>query len=210
MRSSTAFALLLSLASLWGCSSPTLTAPALPRVDLQSYNKLGLVRFESNSSATINAQATREFELHVQSAQPSARIVELGSRESLLAAVGSRELDANALRRIGKKYGVDAIFVGSLSYSEPTPEGRITDGPQPKVGARVELRGDISYTLMETRSGDSVWTRSAWAHRPLGMEKVSAERGTSGAMRNSSNPREEMVPSLVYRVTTDFRSSVMQ
>ena len=202
MRWSTTFALLRSLATLWGCSSQPVTASVLPRVDVQSYGKLGLVSFASNSDPTINAQVTREFESNVRAAQPGTRMVELGSRESLLAAVGCRELDAQALRKIGAKYGVDAIIVGNLNYSEPKAEVI-----QPEDGARVKLRGDIAYTLMETRTGDSVWSSLAWASRPLGRVKVAAEQGMSGAMRGPSNPRAEMVASLVYDLTGDFRPS---
>lgn len=206
MRLSTMFALLLPLATLWGCASQPATVTMLPRVDLQGY-KLGLVNFASNSDATINAQATREFESHLQTAQPGARIVELGSRETLLAAVDSRELDAKALRKIGRKYGVDAIIVGNLNYSEPKTDVKASDVAQPEGGARAELRGDIAYTLMETRTGDSVWSNSAWARRPLGRVKVSAEQGANGAMRGASNARVEMLPSLVYDLTEDFRPS---
>jgi hypothetical protein len=56
-----------------------------------------------------------------------------------------------------------------------------------------------------------MWSSSAWARRQLGRVNVSAEQGVSGGMRGSSNPREEMVPSLVYHLTEDFRpSSVRQ
>jgi hypothetical protein len=211
MRSSTKFALLLSLALLWGCSSQTVTVPVPPRVDLQGFGTLGLVEFSSNATPSINAQTTREFGTHIHAAQPGTRIVKLGSRESLLAAVGRRELDAQALRKIGEKYGVEAIFVGSLSYSEPKTEVKITDVSKLEGGVRVELRGDINIELMETRSGASMWSSSAWARRQLGRVSVSAEQGVSGGMRGSSNPREEMVPSLVYHLTEDFRpSSVRQ
>jgi hypothetical protein len=199
MRLSTAFALLLSLATLWGCSSQPAAVPLLPRVDVQGYGKLGLVHFASNSDAAINALVTSEFESHLQAAQPGARIVELGSRESLLAAVGSRELDARALRKIGRKYAVDAIIVGNVNYSEPKTEMQVADVAQPE-GA---LRGDIAYTLIETRSGDSVWRSSARAGRPFVRAKVSAEQG--GPTRGASNPREALVSSLVYDLTEDFR-----
>ena len=56
MRSFTRFALLLSLATLWGCSS-TVTVPVPPRVDLQGFGTVGLLDFASNSNATINAQS---------------------------------------------------------------------------------------------------------------------------------------------------------
>src|SRR5512134_984317 len=156
MRLSTTFTLLLSLAALWGCAARPFAAAIPPRVDLQGYAALGVVEFASNGNSGINARTTREFESHIQSAQPGTRLVDLGNREALLAAVGSEQLDAIALRRIGKKYGVDAIFVGSLNYSEPKSDAAVGDG----TSGSGEVRADIAYTLMETRSGDSVWSNS--------------------------------------------------
>jgi hypothetical protein len=205
MRWSTPFALLLSLTALWGCSSSRLFAPAAvpPRVNLQGYGALGLVEFASNSETVIGAQTTREFESHIQSAQPGARFIDLGSRESLLAAVGAQQLDARALRRIGRKYGVDAIFIGKLNYSEP--KALAADSAAAPAEAGAELRGDIVYTLMETRTGDSVWRNSASERRPLSRMKVAAAQGT----HDVANPHQAMVPALVYRVTEDFRPSVV-
>lgn len=202
-------ALLSSIAMLWGCSS-TVTVPVPPRVDLQGFGALGLVDFSSNASASIDARTTREFESHIHAAQPGTRIVELGSRESLLAAVGSRTLDTQALRRIGRKYGVEAIFVGTLNYSEPVIEAEVTDVARLQGGVRAELRGDINLNLMETRSGVNMWSSSARARRQIGRVNVSAEQGVSGQLRGSSNPREEMVPALVYHLTEDFRPSTMR
>ena len=180
-----------------------------PRMQLQGYGTLGLMEFDSNAHPAINAQTTREFESHVHSAQPGTRIVELGSREQLLASVGSRQLDALALRKIGEKYGVDAIFVGSVTYSEPKTDVLVTDMSRLEGGVKVEVRGDISSKLVETRSGASVWSSSAWARRSLGKVNVSAEQGVTGAMR-SGNPREEMVPTLVFHLTEDFRPSTVR
>ena len=168
-------AVLLSLAALWGCSH-TVTVPVPPRVDLQGFGTLGLVDFESNATPSINAQTTREFGTHIHAAQPGTRIVKLGSRESLLAAVGRRELDAQAMRKIREKYGVEAIFVGSLNYSEPKTDVRITDVVKLEGGMRVDLRGDINIELVETRTGASMWSSSAWARRELGRINVSAEQ----------------------------------
>jgi hypothetical protein len=207
MRLFTRFALLLSLAALWGCASQTVPVAVPPRVDLQGYRALGLVDFESNYNPSINTRTTREFESHVRAAQPGTRIVDLGGRESLLAAVGSREFDALALRKIGQRYGVDAIFVGYLSYSEPKTEAKTTDVAQPEGDVQAELRGDISFELMETRTGTSLWSSSASARRPIDRMNVSVAAGMNGAMRGPSNPREAMVPSLVYDLTDDFRSS---
>lgn len=205
MRKSTKLVLLLSIAMLWGCSH-TVVVTVPPRMELHGYATLGIVEFTSNSDPAINAQTTREFQAHIHAAQPGTRILELGSREEMLAAVGGRQLDADALKKIGEKYRVDAIFVGNIAYSDPKTNVKITDSTRLEGGVRVEIRGDISGRLVETRSGASVWSSSAWARRPVGSLSVSADQGVSGSMRNS-NPREEMVPTLVYHLTQDFRAS---
>jgi hypothetical protein len=209
MRPSTRFAMLLSALLLWGCSN-TVLVPVPPRVDLQSYGTLGIVEFTSNSVPTINGHATREFQAHIHAAQPGTRIVELGTREELMAAVGARQLDAAAWRRIGDKYGVNAIFIGNIAYSDPRTNVKVNDSNKLEGGVRIDVRGDISSRLVETRSGANVWSSSAWAQRPLGSVNMSAEQGISGGMR-AGNAREEMVPTLVRHLTQDFRpSSVRQ
>jgi len=175
-------------------------------MDLKSFGTLGIVEFTSNADAAINARATRELQAHIHSAQPGTRLLELGSREAVLAAVGARQLDAGALKMIGQKYGVEAVFVGDIAYSEPTTDVKITDITKFEGRMRTEVRGDISIRLVETRTGASVWSSSAWAKRQVGGVNVSAEHGVSGSMRNS-DPREEMVPALVYHLTQDFRPS---
>jgi len=196
-------AVLLSVVLLAACSH-TVMVPVPPRVDLKGYGTLGIIDFGSNGERSTAGQATRHFQEQVQAAQPGTRIVELGSRDAVLAAVGSRELDPAALRKIGEKYGVAAVFVGDLVYSEPRTDIKITDISKLEGGVRAEMRGDLSGRLVETSSGASVWTRSASARRELGALSVSAERGVSGGM-SKSDPREEMLPALVYQLTHDFR-----
>jgi len=206
MRMYAGFTLLLSLAMLWGCSSSTVLVSVPPRMDLKSYGTLGIVEFGSNSDGAINVHATRQFQQQIQAAQPGTRFIELGNREAVLAAVGGRQLDVDALRRIGEKYGVAAIFLGDIAYSEPRTDVKVTDLTKLEGGMRTEIKGDISSRLVETRTGASVWSNSAWARRQIGRLSVSAEQGVSGGL-SKSNPREEMVPALVYQLTHDFRAS---
>lgn len=209
MRRTAGFTLLLSLAMLWGCSRTVLVAVP-PRVDLTSYGTLGIVEFASNSDLAINAHATRKFQEQIQAAQPGTRFIELGNREALLAAVEGRQLDADALRKIGEKHGVAAIFLGDIAYSEPRTDIKLSDVTRLEGGARTEIRADISSRLVESRTGASVWSSSAWARRQVGRVSVSAERGVR-AEASKSNPRQEMIPALVYQLTHDFRpSSVRQ
>lgn len=196
--------LVMSLIVLSGCSRTVLvTVP--PRMDLRGYETLGIIEFTSNSDPAINTRATRQFQEHVQAAQPGTRFVELGNRETVLAATRS-ELDVTALRKIGAKYGVAAVFVGDIAYSDTNTKITVTDITKLEGGVRTEVRGDISSRLLETRTGASVWSSSAWARRPTGRVDVSMEEGVSAEM-NNADPRQAMLPKLVYHLTQDFRSS---
>jgi hypothetical protein len=209
MRTYAPITLLLLLALLSGCSSTKLVSVP-PRMDLRTYATVGIVEFASNSERAVNAHATRQFQEQVQAAQPGTRFIDLGDRQTLLAAVGGRQLDVDALKKIGEKYGVAAVFLGDIAYSEPRTDVKIADLQKLEGGVRTEVRGDISSRLMETATGASVWSSSAWARRQLGGVNVSAEHGVSGSV-SKSNPRDEMVPALVYQLTHDFRpSSVRQ
>ena len=200
--------LMLSLTVL-GCSSTVLVSVP-PRVDLSSYGTLGIVEFASDPDHAASARATRHFQEQVQAAQPGTRFIELGSREEVLAAVGGNQLDPETLRAIGDRYGVAAIFLGEISYSEPKADVQIRDLAKLEGGVRAEIRGEVFSKLVETGTGASVWRNSAWVKRQTGSLRVSAENGVSGAM-SKSNPREEMIPALIYHLTGDFRpSSVRQ
>jgi hypothetical protein len=202
--------LLAALAALPGCSGTVLVSVP-PRVELRSYGTLGIVQFASNSDGAIDVLATRQFQEQVQAAQPGTRFVELGSRQALLGAVGAAQLDADAARKIGAKFGVAAIFLGEIVYAEPKADVKVTDLARLDGAVRAEVRGDISARLIEVASGASVWSSSAWARRQIGGVRVSADQGISGSVSSNADPRRDMVPALVYQLTHDFRpSSVRQ
>lgn len=199
----------LLLVILWGCSK-TVVVPVPPVVELNRYGTIGVVAFSSNSEPAISIQATRRFQELIQSAQPGTPFIELGTRDAVLAAVGTRQLDVDAFRKIGEKFGVAAVFVGDLTYGEPRTDVSVSDLSRLEGGARTTIRADISSRLVETRSGASVWSASTWVTRQVGRIRVSAERGVSAKM-NQSNSHAEMVPPLVYEITHDFRpTSVRQ
>lgn len=196
-------AALLTVLMLSACSRTVLVSVP-PRVDLQRYPTLGIVDFASSAERGLGTRAARQLQEQIQSAQPGTRIIELGDREAVLAAVGGTQLDVATYRRIGEKYGVAAVFVGDLAYSQPTVDVKIMDVGKLEGGVRAEVRGDISSRLVETATGASVWSRSAWARRQVGGVNVSGEHGVSGGMRQS-NPREAMLPAMVHELTHDFR-----
>jgi hypothetical protein len=201
-------ALLILSANLLGCGGKTVLVNVPPRMDMKAYDTTGIIEFASNADGAINQHATQQFQQQLQSAQPGTRFIELGTREAVLAAVGSKDLDVDALKKIGRKYGVSAIFYGNIIYSDPTTDIRVTDIAKMQGGVKAEIKGDIFGRLLETRTGASVWSSSAWARRPL-AGVVSDGQGISVAMKNA-NPRYEMVTTLVHHLTGDFRGSTVR
>ncbi len=128
---------------------------------------------------------------------------------AVLEAVGATQLDAEAMTKIGKKYGVSAVFIGDIVYSEPRTDVRVTDITKLQGGLRTEVKGDMSARLMDTRSGAGVWSSSSWAKRQIGAVSVSTRQGVSASL-GDSNPRKEMIPALVFHVTEDFRPKMMR
>ena len=199
-------ALLLSGAVLEGCGGGNyVTVEVPPSVNLLGYDAIGVIEIGSNADSTINRYATDRFQSVVQSAQPGTRLIELGSLGSVLGAVGARELDADAVRRIGARYRVAAVFQGQITYSEPKVNvGGFADLMTAQGSATVQMRGEMFARLFETRTGASVWSNSSWATRQVGGVSVSREHAIEGSVR-SSDPRHDMVGSLVYEVTTGLR-----
>ena len=198
------FAFMLCLALLAGCASKTVLVRVPPQIDMSAYQTTGIVEFTSNADPALGQHAARQFQESVQAAQPGTRFIELGTRDEVLEAIGARQFDAQAIRKIGAKYAVDAVFVGDLIYSEPKFEINVIDPLRMQGAFKAEIKGDISSKLLETKSGASVWSSSAWAKRQLGSVRVSAETGVSGRV-TSSNPRNEMVPDMVHHLTHAFR-----
>jgi len=203
MRRSLACLAVLALAA---CASTTfVTVP--PRLELKSFEPLGIVEFASASGGRASAQATRQFQERIQAAQPGTRFIDLGTAEALLESVASAQFDVEAFRKIGDKYGIAALFIGELAYSEPSADFKMADFSRGAV--RAEIRGELSARLVETRTGASVWTSSAWARREIGSLNVSAQGGVSAHI-GKADPRDEMVRALVHHLTADFRPARVQ
>jgi hypothetical protein len=194
---------------LGACAQPTVLVTVPPRVDLARYSTLGIVDFTSAPERALGERAARQLVEQVQAAQPGTRFIELGDRDTLLASVGSRQLDPRTLKKIGEKHGVAAVFIGELAYTEPTVDVKLTDLTKLEGGVRAEMRGELAARLIETATGASVWSRSTEARRQIGGVRVSADQGVSGGMRGA-NPREAMLPGLVYQLTHDFRATTQR
>jgi hypothetical protein len=199
---------LLATAFLAGCSgSQYVNVDVPPRFNVAGMGPVGLIEFTSNADAAISQYATQQFQQRLLAAQPGTRVVSLGSMDSVLAAVGSSRLDGEAVKKIGKKYEVAGVFYGNVAYGEPAMDVNVKDISSLRGSMHYTMRGDLSGTLVETKSGASIWSRSAWSQRQFGGGAVSKN---SIKVDKSENPRHDMIPGLTQRVTEDFRGSVVR
>ena len=201
---------LLVVAFLTGCGggSQYVNVEVPPRFDVAMLGTVGLIEFTSNADTAVNQYATQQFQQRLLSAQPRARVVELGTMQSVLAAVGSSRLDGEAVRKIGRKYEVAGVFHGNIAYGEPAMDVNVRDISNLRGSMHQTIRGDLYCTFVEAKSGATLWSSSAWSQRQFGGVAVSQNSINVGD--KSENPRHDMIPGLMQRVTEDFRGSVVR
>jgi len=187
----------------FGCASkPKVQVP--PNVDLTRYGTIGIIDFSANSADTHATQATREFIQMVQRAQPGAPILELGSRDKVLAKVGKSELDFEAVRAIGEAYRVDAVFAGDLEVSRVKPKIEIGESFK-SMSASANINGQLDARLMETRAGATVWSRRSTSTANVAQVGVpgGGARPTFGATEQG-DVETGLVGNLVHNLRGDF------
>lgn len=202
-------ALLIAIVVVAGCAQ-RVTVRVPPALDLTGHGVLGVIDFVSNAGAAVNEHATRQFQAAVQAAQPGTRLIELGGEAALLAAIGAGQLDANAFRKIGEKYGVEAVFQGRITYSDPETRVNIRDVARARASARRYIQGDIFAKLVESSSGASIWSNAGWVRQQTGGVSVNGSIGVAVSMKPGENPRYQMVPGLVALVTQDLRPTFVR
>lgn len=193
--------ILALLAVLPACSSKYVWVA--PRLDLQPHSPVGLVTFTiENAQGTLHEVATQRFAEAAFAGQEGIEILELGETETVLAAVGEPEMGPRAAQRIGTEYEVPAVFVGHLVVSDVKPRGVLPPIGGPHVEATVSV--ELTVRLLSTRSGGTLWTRSAAATETVGEIGLSGGRPYFGA----EDPNEaygRLVDHLIEVVTRDLR-----
>ena len=163
------YSLIMTLAILSGCSTPKVLVP--PRVPLGDYGTLGIIVFTSNSTGNLAEHATRKFMEAVQAAQPGVRILELGGEQRVLSAVEHEGLDFEAMRAIGDKWNVDAVFAGHLEVTDVKPNLDFTRLVK-TMSLQADVEASLGTRLIETESGATVWTRGADGRSPVAHVRV--------------------------------------
>lgn len=186
---------------------PPVLAP--PLVELAEMGAIGMIDFAANGHETLAPVASRQFLASVQSAQPGVAVLELGPRESVLAAVGGGALDPETIRAIGEKYELDAILVGELETREVQP--RVSMRELSTLRASAEIEGVLSARIFETRRGATLWTTSAETRAALARVELDPFRGDGDVDANApERVRFAVVRELVSQATADFQPRWVQ
>lgn len=193
--------LLVVLFVATGCASQK--TRVAPRVDLTEFRSVGIVGFGADDDDELAELATRQFLQMLQNAQPDARIVELGSERRVLSEVRRRELDFEAARALGERYGVEAVFAGGLELSRMKP--RVEFGESfSSVNASAHVNGELGARLFETRSGATVWTRNATASADVASIGVPEGGTPTFGAQDPSEVQAGLVRQLVADLRHDF------
>lgn len=174
-----------------------------PLVELREYPVIGLVEFECDASASVGRMTSAQFVEALQYWQPGVRVLELGPEAALLDAVGRDALGFEAVRAIGERYGVAAVFVGAVELGAVTPQLSVARFLQ-SASVGTEIQASLVARLLETGTGATAWTGSSsagaqLAHASLGPSHASFDPGNRDAATAS------LVRDLIDRVTYDFR-----
>jgi hypothetical protein len=199
------FAAALAAALAAACAAPPASPPApvpVAVVDLARVGKLGVLDFAAVGETRLEPEARRAFLAAVRAVQPAAAIVELGPPERVLRMVERERLDADAIRAIGRRYGLDALLVSDFWADTIDPlefmqRARATGGP-------IELEGSLAAQIFETREGTRLWSTSATGREPVTRVRLSAWGMKSVESRHLDEVRQQLVDGLVERATADF------
>ena len=140
----------------------------------------------------------------IQGAQPGVPILELGDSSRVLAAVERDEMGPETVQAIGRRYGVDAVLMGTLETERPRPSFSVNSFVE-SMNASAEIEGVLSARILQTRSGATIWTNAA-----RGKESVAQVRVAQGSLpqfgaRDPEGAESRLVLSLVTVLSNDFK-----
>jgi hypothetical protein len=193
-------ALMLLLA---GCSK-TVTVQLPPRVDLAEWPVIGVVQFSSDTHGKLAESSTQKFIMNLQSAQPGVRLLELGGRDELLQAIAHKEMDPAAIKAIGQKYGVQAVFTGQLSVTEAKPNVSFSRDLS-SASAGASINGKLDAKLQETATGATAWSNGAHGKWSIGGLTLGSGGISDVGYSDPDEKYEEMIRELANVATNDFR-----
>jgi len=200
LRRSTA--LLAAGVALAGCASQLTQVP--PRIDLATYERVGLVRFSADpSKSALGQQATQQFADALLANQSGFELLELGPADSAVARLLSQGDAPAAAQAVGQQKNLTAVFFGQLATTGTKPSGSVSGGGNLSVAGTVSA--ELSVRLLSTSTGGTLWRSSGTASQSVGNVSMSGGRLPSISATDPNAAYAAMVDNLVSQVTHDFR-----
>lgn len=197
---------LLLAVALTACSSKKITVEIPPQINLTTMGTIGVVAFDVQSDEKLPGDITLKMIQHMQAAQPGVPILELGNQANVLREVGFGSLDTEAVKAIGKKYGVDTLLTGTLEVTQSRPDVKFGQDLT-SMSAASYVRGNLNARLRQTRTGATLWSNGATGKWKLaGVDLASGSMPTIG-MSNPEDKYKKMLQDLARVGTDDFRST---
>jgi hypothetical protein len=198
--------LLLLTTALVACGGKKITVEIPPQIDLATQGTIGVVAFDVQSDADLPGDITLQFIQHLQAAQPGVPILELGNLENVLREVGFGALDAEAVKAIGNRFGVDSLLTGTLEVTHAFPDVKFGQDLT-SVSAASFVRGNLNARLRQTSNGATVWSNGAHGKWKLAGLDLAADRPASIGINNVDDKYQKMLQELARVGTADFRKS---
>lgn len=205
------FVRLSGIVLVLACSAcaPTYHAPPVmvpPQIDLKPHELIGVVRFDSTAKGELGPMATRRFTEAARRDQGLVRIVDLGTRDQALQAVGRDRLDTDAVIALGHKYGVKTIVTGELAVSKVRPDVSI-DSMLRSGTVTAQVDATLEVLMYEADSGAALWNRSGRATHSVGQVQVWGGKNFAFDARNPDEAYGGLVDELVAQVSRPFQVS---
>ena len=187
---------------LSACGAHYAQVPA--RLQLEPYGRVALVTFSADRTGgdSLDALATRHFAEALLESQSHVELVELGQSDSTVRRFATGSDPAALAQALGRDRDVSAVFLGRLTLSNVKPRGVVASVRDLRVGA--EVSGQLTVSLVNARTGGTVWRSSAAASQTVGRVSLS-DAHPSVAVRNPDDANREIVHQLVTGVTRDLR-----
>src|SRR4030043_1430180 len=176
-----------------------------PEVNIPPEQKVGLIRFTlKNAEGGLYVFATDRFLQEVMRAQRGARLLELGTLPEVLADVGEEKLDADAVRKIGSRHGVDSVFSGEIMISDVKPQVSV-DAFIKDLGMRASFTIYVSAKLQSTDSGVVLWTDSVERKETVAFLGLMHGQVPYFGAQDKEGANGGLFDGLPHDVTWDFR-----
>jgi len=180
--------------------------PSVPIVDLTEYGRVGFIDVSSSAEGEIARLASQQLiQKILEIDRDKITVIELGSEEEILRALGRERIDPETIRMIGKKYNIGVIVSSHLNISEVRPHLDISLIKE-SFGVKADVDASLIVKLLETEGGGTLWTDSVEDTESVASVSI----GSGGLFHFDAGTPEkaygDLVKSLVRKISRDFMS----